>query len=115
MFACLFVCLFDSLRCFCLLYFKGCQVFICNFNREQSWQKWTVKKSNGCSHRKGDLLPKLRRIARSRTKSAMNDAITDLKSYEFWNGREYSKLTEYLSKYWFLVINISEGGTIDEG
>ena len=60
-------------------------------------------------------MPKLRRIARSRTKSAMNDAITDLKSYEFWNGREYSKLTEYLSKYWFLVINISEGGTIDEG
>ena len=45
----------------------------------------------------------------------MNDAITDLKSYEFWNGREYSKLTEYLSKYWFLVINVREGGTIDEG
>ena len=111
----MFVCLFDSLRCFCLLYFKGCQVFICDFHREQSWERWIVKKSNGCLHRKGDLLPKLRRIARSRTKSAINDAITDFKSYEFWNGSEYSKLKEYLSKYWLLVINVSEGDTIDEG
>ena len=48
----------------------------------------------------------------------MNDAITDFKSYEFWNGSEYSKLTEYLeylSKYWFPVTNVSEGGTIEEG
>ena len=60
-------------------------------------------------------MPKLRRIARSRTKSAMNDAITDFKSYEFWNGSKYSKLTEYLSKYWFPVTNVSEGGTIEEG
>ena len=76
-----------------------------------------VKKSNGCSHRKGDLLPKLRRIARSRTRSDMNDVITDFKSSEFWTGSEYSKLTEYLSKYWFPIINVSEdeGGTIDEG
>ena len=65
--------------------------------------------------RKGDLLPKLCRIAISRTRNTMNDAITDFKSPEFWTGTEYSKLTEYLSKHWFPIINVSEGDKIDEG
>ena len=62
-------------------------------------------------------MPKLHRIARSRTRNDMNDAITDFKSSEFWMRSEYSKLTEYLSKYWFPIINVSEdeGGAIDEG
>ena len=60
-------------------------------------------------------MPKLRRIARSRARSAVNDAITDFKSSELWTGSEYSKLTEYLPKYWFPIVNVSEGGTIDKG
>ena len=76
-----------------------------------------IKKSNECLHRKGDLMPKLRRIARSSTRSDINDAITDFKSSEFGTASEYSKLTEYLSKYWFPIINVSEdeGGTLMKG
>ena len=62
-------------------------------------------------------MPKLGRIARSRTRSGMNDAITDFKSSEFWTGSENSKLTEQLPKYWFPIINVSEdeGGTLMKG
>ena len=62
-------------------------------------------------------MPKLHRIARLRTRSDMNCAITDFKSSEFWTGSEYPKLTEYLPKYWFPIINVreGEGGSIDEG
>ena len=66
--------------------------FICDFHCEQSRERWIVKKSNGCLHRKGDLLPRLRRIARSQTRSDMNDGITGFKSSKFWTGSEYSKL-----------------------
>ena len=61
-------------------------------------------------------MPKLHHIARLRPRSDINGAITDFKSSEFWTGSECSKLTEYLSKYWFSIINVSEdeGGTIDE-
>ena len=56
-------------------------------------------------------------MTRLQTRSDMNDAITDFKSNEFWTGSEYSKLTEYLSKYWFPIINGNEdeGGTIHKG
>ena len=42
-------------------------------------------------------MPKLRRIARSRTESAMNDAITDFKSSEFWTGSKYSNIVLFQS------------------
>ena len=98
---------------------NGCSMerWIVNQSNGCSMERWIVNQSNGCLHRKGGLLPKLRRIARSRTRSDINDAITDFKSSEFWTESEYSKLTEYLSKYWFPIINVSEdeGGIIDEG
>ena len=41
------------------------------------WQK----NDNGYSEKKGDIIQKLRRIARSRTEADMNQAIKDLGSF----------------------------------
>ena len=91
------------------VYFADCQVFICDFHRLQAWERWFNKKDNSCSERKGDIIPKLRQIARSRTEADVNKAIEDFEFSEFRNQKSYLKLMIYLSNYWF---NIKEVSTI---
>ena len=88
-------------------FFLGIHVFICDFHREQAWDRWFTKKDHGCSGRKGDIIPKLRRIARSKTVEDMKDAIDSFKSSEFWSPDDYPKLIEYLNKYWFPIIKVT--------
>ena len=57
------------------VYFPDCQVFICDFHRLQAWERWFNKKDNGYQERKGDIILKLKQIARSRTEADMNKAI----------------------------------------
>ena len=89
--------------------FPDCQVFLCDFHRLQDLERWFNKENNSCSERKGHLIPKLRRIARSRTEADMIKAIEDFESSEFWNQKSYPKLMIYLRNYWF---NIKEVSTI---
>ena len=56
-----------------------CQVFICDFHRLLAWERWFNKKSNGCSDKKGDIIPKLRRTGRSETIQELENALTDFK------------------------------------
>ena len=70
------------------------QVFICDFHRLQAWERRFNKKDNSCSERKGDIIQKLRRIARSRTEADMNKAIEDFESSEFWNQKRLPQTNE---------------------
>ena len=90
------VCLRDT-----IFYCLGCHVFICDFHREQAWERWLNKKSNDCSEWKKDILPRLRSIAKSRTIEKMQGAINALMISEFWTG----KLRQHMTKYW---LNIKE-------
>ena len=89
------------------VYFPDCQVFICDFHRLQAWERWFNKKDNGCSERKGDIIPKLRQIARSRTEADMNKAVEDFEFSKFWNQKSYPRLMSYLSNYWFNIKKVS--------
>ena len=33
----------------------GCEVFLCDFHREQAWERWTAKSANGVSSNKEDV------------------------------------------------------------
>ena len=62
--------------------FPDREVFICDFHRLQAWERrFDKKKIMFYSERKGDIIQKLRRIARSRTEADMNQAIKDLGSF----------------------------------
>lgn len=80
---------------------------MCDFHRLQAWERWFSKKTNGCSDRKGDIIPKLRRIARSRTLAEMDKAIEEFQSSEFWNEKSYPQLQSYLRKYWFNIKEVT--------
>ncbi|CAH3157919.1 unnamed protein product [Porites lobata] len=43
--------------------FPGCSVYLCDFHREQAWDRWMVKKENDVSDKKEKVLCRLRRVA----------------------------------------------------
>ena len=55
------------------------QVLLCDFHREQAWERWTSKKDNGASDTREDLLAKLRQIAKATTQHKYNKALDMLK------------------------------------
>ena len=75
-------------------------VFICDFHREQAWERWLSKKSNGCVERKQEILAKLRRVAHALTEKECNVAIAEMKTSHIWKDPDYKKLVEYVDHYW---------------
>ncbi|XP_065669607.1 uncharacterized protein LOC124810405 isoform X2 [Hydra vulgaris] len=86
--------------------FPGCKVLICDFHREQAWERWIVKVSNGCADQKADILQKLRKISHSTNVDAMELAILDLKQSEYWSNERFSKLKKYIETYWLTIIEV---------
>ena len=78
-----------------------CKVFICDFHREKSWDRWLNKKDNGLSHIKNNVLCQIRRIARSETIEESEEAIEALKQSEVWQNS--SKFNVYFTKYWLKI------------
>eukprot|EP00794_Sanderia_malayensis_P003968 gene3968-4519_t len=83
--------------------FRDCTVFICDFHREQAWERWLSKSANGCRDVKNDVLEKLRQVARSRSVNSSESAIARLKSSIYWKDEKYIGLVEYIERYWLNV------------
>ena len=58
-------------------------MLLCDFHREQAWERWLSKGSNGMHSVKGLVLPRLRRIAHADTLEEYEKAVIDLKASEF--------------------------------
>ena len=69
-------------------FLKGCFTFICDFHREQAWDRWLRKTTNSCVKVRKEVLQMLRRIVRSYTEK---EAEYDMKKSKIWNSPEYSK------------------------
>ena len=80
-------------------------MLLCDFHREQAWERWLTKTANGCSDRKKHILPIIRKVARSKKAREMNEAITNLKNSEFW---KIGKFQNYLMKYWLPLTEVSK-------
>ena len=69
-----------------------CLVYICDFHREQAWECWLSKISNGMSHLKTKALAAMRRIARARTVEAFEEKVQLLKDdKEVWGQSLFRK------------------------
>lgn len=55
------------------------KVHLCDFHREQAWERWVSKTSNEVSHVKNEVLSRLR-IALAETGDMLTKAIQDLKA-----------------------------------
>ena len=78
--------------------FLACQIYICDFHREQAWERWLAKSSNGLTDRKQSVLAKLRAVARARTEKEYLEKLDHLKKSEEWKTN--SNLRNYITKTW---------------
>ncbi|KAG8177458.1 hypothetical protein JTE90_008642 [Oedothorax gibbosus] len=77
--------------------FPGILVFICSFHREQAWNRWYSKYQN-VTVPKAEALARLREVANAGTEGELQDALTKLKSWEYYN---FTPLKDYFEKAWF--------------
>ena len=55
--------------------FPSCKVYLCDFHREQAWERWVKDRKHGLSPDEGDtLLSLLRDIAISRVRQSITDS-----------------------------------------
>ena len=74
---------------------------LCDFHREQAWERWLSKTGNGCRSIKGLILQPIRRIANSDTEEEVQRSIKDLKDSDVWKNIQYKKFNTWFSKTWF--------------
>ena len=89
---------------FLLYIIADCHVYICDFHREQAWERWAAKKDNGVLMEKETLLCHLRRAARAETIPKYNEAVDALKSLTLW--KENPKLRNWLNNIWLKICKV---------
>lgn len=73
-------------------------VYICDFHREQAWERWLARSSNGLLDCKKIVLARLRAIARARSEEEYESATEKLKSSAQWITS--SALRNWIEKTW---------------
>ena len=94
------------LKIYFLKLILDCNVFICDFNREQAWERWLNAIKNGARMIKSEMLCKFRRIARSRTEKELRNAIDDLRNCKQWKSG-YTSMVNWFEKQWMSHIKVS--------
>ena len=61
-----------------------CKVLLCDFHREQAWERWVSKTAHGVAAFKEEVLAKLRRIAHASTTTEYETAVNVLKEWHVW-------------------------------
>ena len=79
--------------------FPTCNVYLCDFHREQAWTRWVTKKEHQVSHVKDEVLARLRKIAHAETLKDFEDAVEELHKSTIW--KRYIKLRNWFNVYWY--------------
>ena len=80
-------------------------MLICDFHREQAWDRWLRKKANGCANERLKILALLRSIAHAETTTDEAQAINNLQNSSYWT--DYPNLKDYITKYWLGIKQVS--------
>lgn len=81
-----------------------CHINICDFHREQAWERWLSKGSNGLSDKKEQILAKLRAIAQARTHLQCEKAIENVKSSAEW--KEHQHFRNWIGNTWLKHVKV---------
>ena len=80
--------------------FVDCNVFLCNFHREQAWERLLSTVANGMKMYKAMVLVFVRRIAEPQTEINFENSIKDFMESEIWQHEHNKKLRDLFSKTW---------------
>ena len=80
-------------------------VLLCDFHREQAWERWVSKHAHGVVAFKEEVLVKLRRIAHASTTMEYESAVTALKDWHVWNTN--SSLRNWFQETWLAEREVS--------
>ena len=79
--------------------FEDTFVMICDFHREQSWERWVKKSEHDVEfEQQKELLSMMRSIAYSRVVLALNNAVSRLRGSRIYNNNK--KVQNWMEKYW---------------
>jgi len=77
---------------------SGLQELLCDFHREQAWERWASTKNNALGH-KDDILRLFRKVAMAKNTNAFHEALETLQSSEIWKKNQ--KLQKYFDRVWY--------------
>lgn len=78
--------------------FNSCKVYLCDFHREQAWTRWVNKGEHKVAHVKGEVLARLRRIAKASSFDDYKEALSALYASTVW--KSFKTLQTWFSTYW---------------
>lgn len=78
--------------------FSDSQVLICDFHRNQAWERWTSKKVNSVGD-KDQILTLLRKVALAKDEDAFHQQVQALTASKVWQSNE--KLQKYFNRVWY--------------
>jgi hypothetical protein len=81
-----------------LTFFSGCEVYICDFHREQCWERWVSMTKHGVTSVKDQVLAYLRQIASATTVQEYYDAVKRLTDSSIW--KQHASLQQWFEKTW---------------
>ena len=84
--------------CGTCLMFSGCEVYICEFHRQQAWERWVALAKHGVRSIKDEVLARLRQIADARTLPEYNSLVAKLKNDNIW--LKHTSLQHWFEKTW---------------
>lgn len=80
-------------------------MYLCDFHREQAWERWVKNKDNGVNVIKDEVLARLRRIATATTEQNFTEAVEALKASTVWE--ENTKLQSWMNTTWLPKYKVS--------
>ena len=86
-----------------------CKVLLCDFHREQAWERWLTASANGMRTYKDITLVYLRKIAKSETEESYEKAKEELLDSELWNAEQSKKLRDWFGKTWLPQYKVRGG------
>lgn len=75
-----------------------CHVYLCDFHREQAWDRWLKSHVNGCAEYKDEILSMFREIAKSTTENQFEQNLDNLRSSKIWKNK--LKLQQWFERIW---------------
>ena len=81
--------------------FPSCKVLLCDFHREQSWDRWLKTTSNGMRLVRQSVLLSLRKIANAECEEDYERYVKELKSSDIWKSKQ--NFREWFENTWLTV------------
>ncbi len=78
--------------------------YICDFHREQCWERWLRKTDNGLSKSREEVLPLLCNVAKSTTEKEFEENVKLLKKQNFWLTSP--KLRKWFGNTWLVEAKV---------